>query len=47
MSSEFDELRQENARLKAENMELRRELNARNNELMKAITDSSTNLTPE
>lgn len=32
MSYEFDELRQENARLKAENMELRQKLNARNND---------------
>ncbi|RIA82413.1 hypothetical protein C1645_743799 [Glomus cerebriforme] len=44
MSSEFDELRQENARLKAENMELRRELNTRNNELEKAIANSSAEI---
>ena len=44
MSFEFDELRQENAKLKTENMELRQELNARNNKLMKAIADSSTEI---
>uniref|UniRef100_U9UKL6 Uncharacterized protein n=1 Tax=Rhizophagus irregularis (strain DAOM 181602 / DAOM 197198 / MUCL 43194) TaxID=747089 RepID=U9UKL6_RHIID len=37
MSYEFDELRQENARLKAENMELRQKLNARNNDKVPII----------
>ncbi|CAG8788060.1 11716_t:CDS:2, partial [Dentiscutata erythropus] len=45
MSSKFDELRQKkNARIKAENMELRRELNSRNNELKKTVADSSAKI---
>ncbi|RIA83225.1 hypothetical protein C1645_743218 [Glomus cerebriforme] len=44
MLSEFDELRQENARLKAEKMELRRKLKVRTNELEKTIANSSAEI---